>query len=199
MNILIHLFFSQNDENVIIGNFIADYIRGLDRLKIYSPKIQSGIKLHQWIDNYSDKNIIVKKSISLFSPSLKHYAPVAVDVIYDHFMSNNWEKFSNKSLHNTISDFYLILKNNYNILPSRAKKAVDHMISNNWLMMYKDIAGLKHIFEWMDSRASFNSNLTNSIEILLKNYLEIENDFHTFMSQMIIDFEKIKLEIKKES
>jgi len=85
--------FSQNDENIILGNFIADYIRGINRIKEYPPQIQSGIKLHQWIDNYSDNNVIVKKSISIFSPSLKHYAPVAVDVIYDHFMANNWENF----------------------------------------------------------------------------------------------------------
>ncbi|HNY76233.1 MAG TPA: DUF479 domain-containing protein, partial [Bacteroidales bacterium] len=60
MNILIHLFFSQNDENIILGNFIADYIRGINRIKEYPPQIQSGIKLHQWIDNYSDNNVIVK-------------------------------------------------------------------------------------------------------------------------------------------
>jgi len=197
MNILIHLFFSQNDENIILGNFIADYIRGINRIKGYPPQIQSGIKLHQWIDNYSDNNLIVKKTISIFSPSLKHYAPVAVDVIYDHFMSNNWENFSKKSLFNTIDEFYIILENNYNILPNKAKRAVDHMIKNNWLMMYKDLSGLKNIFEWMDTRASFEANLTNSIEILEEYYSEIENDFLSFINTMIIDFDKIKSDINE--
>ena len=197
MNILIHLFFSQNDENIILGNFIADYIRGINRIKGYPPQIQSGIKLHQWIDNYSDNNLIVKKSISIFSPLLKHYAPVAVDVIYDHFMSNNWENFSKKSLFNTIDEFYIILENNYNILPNKAKRAVDHMIKNNWLMMYKDLSGLKNIFEWMDTRASFEANLTNSIEILEEYYSEIENDFLSFINTMIIDFDKIQSDINE--
>jgi len=197
MNILIHLFFSQNDENIILGNFIADYIRGINRIKGYPPQIQSGIKLHQWIDNYSDNNLIVKKTISIFSPSLKHYAPVAVDVIYDHFMSNNWENFSKKSLFNTIDEFYIILENNYNILPNKAKRAVDHMIKNNWLMMYKDLSGLKNIFEWMDTRASFEANLTNSIEILEEYYSEIENDFLSFINTMIIDFDKIQSDINE--
>ena len=197
MNILIHLFFSQNDENIILGNFIADYIRGINRIKGYPPQIQSGIKLHQWIDNYSDNNLIVKKTISIFSPSLKHYAPVAVDVIYDHFMSNNWENFSKKSLFNTIDEFYIILENNYNILPNKAKRAVDHMIKNNWLMMYKDLSGLKNIFEWMDTRASFEANLTNSIEILEEYYSEIENDFFAFIDKMIIDFDKIQSDINE--
>ena len=197
MNILIHLFFSQNDENIILGNFIADYIRGINRIKGYPPQIQSGIKLHQWIDNYSDNNLIVKKSISIFSPLLKHYAPVAVDVIYDHFMSNNWENFSKKSLFNTIDEFYIILENNYNILPNKAKRAVDHMIKNNWLIMYKDLSGLKNIFEWMDTRASFEANLTNSIDILLEYYSEIEDDFFAFINTMIIDFDKIKSDINE--
>jgi len=197
MNILIHLFFSQNDENIILGNFIADYIRGINRIKGYPPQIQSGIKLHQWIDNYSDNNLIVKKSISIFSPLLKHYAPVAVDVIYDHFMSNNWENFSKKSLFNTIDEFYIILENNYNILPNKAKRAVDHMIKNNWLIMYKDLSGLKNIFEWMDTRASFEANLTNSIDILLEYYSEIEDDFFAFINKMITDFDKIQSDINE--
>jgi acyl carrier protein phosphodiesterase len=71
------------------------------------------------------------------------------------------------------------------------------MITNNWLMMYKDLSGLKHIFEWMDSRASFEANLTNSVEILLEYYSDIENDFFAFIDKMIIDFDKIQSDINE--
>jgi len=47
----------------------------------------------------------------------------------------------------------------------------------------------------MDTRASFEANLTNSIEILIEYYTEIENDFLTFIDKMIIDFDQIKSDI----
>ena len=36
MNILVHLFFAPDDDEVILGTFIADYIRRFNRLKSYT-------------------------------------------------------------------------------------------------------------------------------------------------------------------
>ncbi|HHW58665.1 MAG: acyl carrier protein phosphodiesterase [Bacteroidales bacterium] len=193
MNILVHLFFAPDDDEVILGNFIADYIRGFNRLKSYTKNIQKGIKLHQWIDNYSDSNSSVKKSIRRLNPLLQHYAPVAVDIIYDHFMANHWEQFATKPFLIAINEFYILLENNYNILPTKAQKAVDHMITNNWLLMYKDISGLQNVFEWMSGKTSFDSELPSAVEVLLDNYSEFENDFLVFIQKMMIDFKNSEI------
>ena len=42
MNFLAHIYLSGDDDDVIIGNFIADGIKGKRYLK-YPPKIQKGI------------------------------------------------------------------------------------------------------------------------------------------------------------
>ncbi|MFT5257401.1 MAG: acyl carrier protein phosphodiesterase, partial [Arenicella sp.] len=42
MNFLAHLYLSQNNTNILIGNFIADHIRG-NKYESFSKEIQQGI------------------------------------------------------------------------------------------------------------------------------------------------------------
>ena len=51
MNFLAHIFLSGNDEEVMIGNFIADAVKGRDYLG-YSDGIVKGILLHRRIDAF---------------------------------------------------------------------------------------------------------------------------------------------------
>ena len=53
MNFLAHIYLSGNDNEITIGNFIADGIRGKDYKK-YPKDIQTGILLHRQIDTFTD-------------------------------------------------------------------------------------------------------------------------------------------------
>ena len=61
MNFLAHLYLSQDDINILIGNFIADHIRG-NHYENFSKEIQQGIFLHREIDTFTDAHKIVRKS-----------------------------------------------------------------------------------------------------------------------------------------
>lgn len=60
MNFLAHLYLSESNTNIMIGNFIADHIRG-NRFTHLDPEIQQGIKLHREIDTFTDAHPITKK------------------------------------------------------------------------------------------------------------------------------------------
>ena len=61
MNFLAHLYLSKNNKNILIGNFIADAVKG-KKYKDYSKEIQTGILLHREIDNFTDNHTVVKQS-----------------------------------------------------------------------------------------------------------------------------------------
>ena len=61
MNFLAHIFLSGNDEEVMIGNFIADAVKGRDYLG-YSDGIVKGILLHRRIDAFTDSHVVVGQS-----------------------------------------------------------------------------------------------------------------------------------------
>ena len=55
MNYLAHFYLSHHDENLIVGNYIADDIKGNKYLD-YPQEIQKGILLHRLIDDYTDNH-----------------------------------------------------------------------------------------------------------------------------------------------
>ena len=55
MNYLGHLVLSGQDDEVLLGNFIADAIKG-SSYKMYSTGVQKGILLHRKIDDFTDKH-----------------------------------------------------------------------------------------------------------------------------------------------
>ncbi|HFC00601.1 MAG TPA: DUF479 domain-containing protein, partial [Phaeodactylibacter sp.] len=116
MNYLAHLFLSFDDEDILIGNFIADFIQN-KAVKNYSPAIQKGIYLHRQIDTFTDSHPMVKQGTHRLQAAHHKYAPVIVDIFYDYILANNWERYSDESLDDFCKKTYRILEKRINDLP----------------------------------------------------------------------------------
>jgi len=55
VNYLAHAFLSNNNADLLIGNFIADHLRG-NNFEGYSQEVQKGILLHRKIDEFTDNH-----------------------------------------------------------------------------------------------------------------------------------------------
>ena len=82
MNYLAHFYLSDYDENLIVGNYIADDVKGEKYLN-YSPEIQKGILLHRKIDTFTDTHHIVLNIKNLIREHQRKYTPVVIDIFYD--------------------------------------------------------------------------------------------------------------------
>ena len=112
MNFLAHLYLSGNNKEVILGNFIADAVKGKE-LNRYKEQVQVGIRLHRAIDTYTDKHPVVEKSKERLRGKYHKYAGVIVDMFYDHFLAANWNEYSNEPLNKFTSNAYRILILNF--------------------------------------------------------------------------------------
>src|SRR5512147_206580 len=97
MNYLAHIFLSGVDRDILIGNFIGDYVKGHD-YDHYSAQIRKGILLHRRIDYFTDNHQIVHQSMNYFAPKYRKYAGIIIDILYDHYLAVNWDKFSPQPL-----------------------------------------------------------------------------------------------------
>src|SRR5690554_6869802 len=118
MNFLAHIYLSGNDEEVILGNFIADGIKG-KTYENYPKGIQTGILLHRGIDTFTDAHPIVRQSTKRLHKNFGHFSGVIVDVFYDHFLAKNWKTYSNEPLEEYVQRFYGLLQRHYDSLPKR--------------------------------------------------------------------------------
>lgn len=191
MNFLAHIYLSGNDEGIIIGNFIADSIKG-NKYQSYPAPIQRGILLHRAIDSFTDNHPIVRQSTKRLHQHHSHYSGVIVDMFYDHFLAKNWDDYSAEPLESYIASFYKLIKFNYDLLPSRIQRMMPHMITNNWLLSYRSMDGIAGILWQMNQRAKGKARMDTAIVDLEKHYEVFEKEFTQFFDELI-DFTQHKL------
>lgn len=192
LNFLAHIYLSGDSPKIQIGNFIADAIKG-KQFEDFDDEIQKGIRLHRAIDTYTDQHPIVQRSTERLKETQKRYAPVAVDIFYDHFLAKNWENYHQEPLESFVNNFYENIQQYYAILPPEIQYMLPYMIRQNWLYNYQKINGIKRVFEGMSQRTSFQSNLLNAPQDLQTHYQDFEQDFTLFFPEIISfckDFEK---------
>ncbi len=184
MNFLAHLFLSFENEDLLIGNFIADSIRNSE-VKKYPIAIQQGILLHREIDSFTDNHPAVRKSTLRLQPHHHKYAPVVIDILYDYILANNWDHYADQSLESFANQVYEVLNNRINEIPYKLRRLVPGMIRGNWLQSYKTEEGLLYTLQKMDQRASFPSKFNQAIEHLYLDYKLFEGEFNDFFPELI--------------
>jgi acyl carrier protein phosphodiesterase len=193
MNYLAHFHLSNNDENLIIGNYIADDVKGKSYLN-YSSEIQRGILLYRKIDDFTDNHIIVHNSKGLIRHHQNKFTPVVMDVFYDYFLANNWTSYSDKELLSFTNHIYKVLFKNITSLPAQSQMRLPFMAKSNWLYNYKNISGIKKSLTGMSKRTKYNNNMSNAHLILKEKETELNIDFKAFYPDLV---ECVANELKK--
>ncbi|MGV8945356.1 MAG: ACP phosphodiesterase [Lutibacter sp.] len=184
MNFLAHLFLSKNNKNILIGNFIADAIKGKDH-ENYPKEIQSGILLHRAIDYYTDTHPIVRKSKRRLHERYDHYAGVIIDILYDHFLAKNWRNYSEIPLTIYADNVYSFLQDNIETFPTEIQKLLPFMVEHNWLVSYASLEGIEKVLIGMNKRTKGISKMDMAIGDLVQHYDEFESDFTIFFKDLV--------------
>ena len=184
MNFLAHLFLSPEDEEIMVGNFIADSINNKE-LKNYTEGIQKGIRLHRKIDQYTDTHPSVLKGVRRLYSLHRKYAPAIIDVYYDFLLANSWERYSEEQLESFTNRTYNVLMDYHNIMPLGLKKSLPGMIKEDWLSKYGEIYGMQRAFGSMGRRVSRPEWLEGVIDTLLDQRPSLEDEFYDFFPDVI--------------
>ncbi len=183
MNFLAHLYLSGDDNDLKIGNFIGDHIKG-KTINDLPSGIRQGVLLHRKIDQFTDSHPVVLQSKERLRPGFRKYAPVIADIYYDHFLAVNWNEFSRVGLVSYADDFYRLTSGYDHMLPQRTKVMLTYMISNNWLVSYASMEGIHKVLTGMSKRTSFESGMEKAAEELRANYTYYENEFRIFFKDL---------------
>ena len=183
MNYLAHLYLSGNNHEIMIGNFIADHVKG-KQIELFDEEIVKGIKLHRLIDEFTDTHKVVEQSKIRLRSEFGKYSPVIVDVFYDHYLAIKWEQYHHEDLSLYADNFYTLLNNNHHRLPIRTQQMIQYMIPQNWLLNYKTIAGINKTLTGMSKRTKFESKMDIAAIYLDKYYSEFEQEFNEYFEEL---------------
>ena len=184
MNYLAHTYLSGENDDIKIGNFLGDWVKGSDYLK-YSEDIRTGILLHRNIDSFTDSHPIVHLSASRFIPRYAKYSGVIIDILYDHFLAKNWSDFCDMPLPEYVSKMHNLMLNNFEILPERLQNYLPGFMNERWIERYATIEGIRDVLDTMSKRTSLPNETEFAISVIEAYYDDFRHEFYDFFGQII--------------
>jgi len=184
VNYLAHLYLSFDNENIVVGNFMGDFVKG-NQLQQYESQIQQGIKIHREIDHFTDNHPIIKQGRKRLIKDYRHYSGVIMDIYCDHFLAKNWERYADEELKNFSTRHYQLLNQHLAILPPRCQYLLSYMEAGDWLYQYQYMAGVQFALSGMASRTSFDSGMERATQNLGEYYEEFGAEFQEFFIEIV--------------
>jgi acyl carrier protein phosphodiesterase len=184
LNYLAHLYLSGTHEEIVVGNFIGDYVKGFE-LGRYAEMVRKGIMLHRHIDSFTDTNLIVKRSKSRIAERYHKYSGIIIDIFYDHFLVNTWPVYSAVPIDDFVLNVHGILKRHVDALPEGVRLFLPSFIKNNWIQKYSTIEGIEDVLHRMSSRTTLPEETVFAIKVLRNEYDKLDSEFSAFFPALI--------------
>jgi len=184
MNYLAHLYLSGESDEIKLGNFIGDFVKGNKYLE-YPEQVAFGIKLHRSIDFFTDQHPDVKECIAILNPGYGRYSGIVADVFFDHFLASNWSDYSIYSLRQFSKYSHAVFLSNFLLLPFRVKQFLPFLIQHKRLESYAHRENLTHVLDIMSRRTSLPQNSEWAMRILNQEYVQFESLFRSFFADLI--------------
>lgn len=195
MNHLAHCFLSFGDEDVLLGNFIGDFVKGREWEK-YPPAVQRGILLHRNIDTFTDNHALTDQSVRRIRAFAGRYAPPFVDILYDHLLAVHWKLHSEESFEAFAEKTYQQLKKRQSEMPPILQERLPRMLEGQFLHHYTQRAGLDWVLERFSLRLPGQFDPWAISDRFFTELADFSTDFNGFFPDLVSET-RLKLQEKR--
>lgn len=191
MNWLAHIVLSRRDVEFQLGNVLADPLKGR-AWPGASPAVIEGMLMHKAIDRFTDAHpqIAIAKSRLGGSGLLRG---VALDVIYDHFLSIRWDRYVRVSADAFLNTFHQDAMVIAGTMPERSRVFVERVVQSEMLSSYADVQGvataLKRVDGRLSARLKARETASEYMEAFLAEYDHLLADFDQFFPDLVAFFD----------
>ena len=184
MNYLAHAFLSFNHPDILVGNMINDFVKGKKQYT-YSPEIQKGLRLHRFIDHFTDHHPATRASYKLMYKAVGRYGNALTDVIYDHFLANDIREFpDDQSLLQFALKTYSLLEARKDILPEPFLVMLPYMKDHNWLYNYRKPEGIKKSFVGVGRRSTHLKSTESAFTLFEMEYPFLKECYYSLWDDL---------------
>ncbi len=185
MNFLAHLHLASLADSSLLGNLLADFVRGNPQ-DDYSPDIVAGIRMHRRVDTLSDSLPTVKLARSYFTAETRRVAPITLDVVWDHFLARHWAEIEPAY---PLEEFVALAQSQIQPhlahTPDRFQHLNQYLWPEQWLERYAELPFIGKVLQGMAQRRPKLAALTDSFTDVQRHYDQLERDFWQFYPQLI--------------
>lgn len=192
MNFLAHAYLSFGDPEILIGNMIADLVKGR-QVELYPERVQLGIRIHRHIDRFTDVHPVNTEAAELFRESAKKYAGVFLDVSYDHFLALDTANEPEEGWKNFARECYNIISQYKGLFPPHFSTMFMYMKREDWLYNYRNKSLIKRSFRRLKQRAVYLDNNAPVFAAFEEHYDELGKCYNLFFPQLKAYVQEISL------
>lgn len=187
MNYLAHAFLSGNNPQLLVGNFIADHLRGND-FSAYPPGVVEGIKLHRRIDTFTDAHPEFKTAKRLFYRGFEKHSGILVDIYFDHLLASRFGEYSQTTLTDFSRHVYSVYMGHHNLLPNGSQRFLEYVVKNNIYHSYASLAGIEKVLFHLSQRIKHGVQLHDSVPVFNAQLPQIQTAFEAFFNDARLEF-----------
>lgn len=143
MNWLAHLHLARPIPLERIGQLAGDFVRGPleDR---FDPTLRRGIAEHRALDAWIDDQDAHRRSRERMPEGFRRYGGIAVDLIVDHVLARDWERFRPDATLEAFADSVdRDLLAHLELLPERLADTTRRLAIAPLLVGYRELEGLE--------------------------------------------------------
>ena len=195
MNWLAHILLSKRNVEYQLGNLLADPFKG----KLWtgaSQSIRDGVEMHQAIDMFTDGHEHFAQCKARLGNN-GYLKGVVLDLLFDHFLSHNWDRYSPLNLPQFIDQFYRQARDAMRIYPDAQRQFIEKVINADLLLSYYDFEGfilaLERIDRRLSDRVKRKDTATRYLPIVEQQYEALKADFEAFFPALIAFFKNHQL------
>lgn len=183
MNYLGHLYLSGDDPLVIVGNFMADDIKGR-HFEEHHPAVVRGIRLHRAIDSFTDEHPAQRAGRARLRAHAGRYSGVVMDMFYDHLLASQWSQFHSEPLAHYADRMYRLLVEHVEHMPPGIRNLLHHMAAGDWLTSYASEQGLARALNGLAARVPQGAVMRGAESILVAERAVYMAEFEAFMTDI---------------
>ncbi len=190
MNYLAHLLLSGNIQETIMGNYVGDFVKGrLDPVKYQgiNPDFVNGLKLHRYIDSYTDTNPLVRDAKHKIALRFGRISGIIVDIYFDYLLTKSFSNYTEEPLDAFCLRMYRLIKFNRQYIPENMTALTESMIKQDWLKSYQSLDGIALTFNRMSRRAPYLEPIKDATLELIDNEPFYEAKFLEFFPLLVQD------------
>ncbi len=195
MNFLAHFYLAYGNEGRLMGQFIADSVKGKN-YEQYPELVRDGIRQHRLIDHLTEISQGPMELRAFLRPHCKLLSPVAVDMLLDHVLAKNWHDYHALPLAEFAANCYNSLQKNEALIPDRMKEALFYMSKYNWLSAYAEQEGILKSISGLSKRVNGGALLNNIAPIFEEAVNQAQKSFDNYFPILC---ESVKNEISSSS
>jgi acyl carrier protein phosphodiesterase len=184
MNHLAHALLGADNDDLMFGSLIADFVRGgID--STLPTGVRNGIVLHRAVDVFTDAHPHVAAARALFDPPHRRYAGILLDIWFDHLLARDWTIYGEDSLPAFSRRMQRLLDARSAERPPRMRDFARYMQAHDLPLRYLDLDMIERVLHGVAQRLSRANPLADGLPELQARAAPLDQHFAAFFPDLV--------------